>query len=160
MRKEFSLHTTPNVSIKFAVLASSCVPFLFTPIKDLSGNIYVDGGLLANSPFHYLTDTERKETLALAFNLKDHFAADPNILSSFFNYFQRMYVTTYFHQDNALYEKWGHNIMYLETNKINPFHLKATSEEKRELYDLGRKSAHAFLHSKSYPKILRRNSLP
>ena len=158
--KEFSLRATPNIPIKFAVHASSCVPFLFIPIKDPSGNMFNDGGTVSNTPFLYLTEEERAETLSLTFNLKDQSGDGSQTMSSFFNYFQRMFISAYVHQDNALYDAWGHHIMYLETNGINPFHLKATPEEKRGLYELGRKSAVRFLETKAAKRIARRNSLP
>ena len=157
--KEFSLRATPDTPLKFAVQASACIPFLFTPVKDPSGNMFNDGGSVSNTPFQYLTDSERAETLSLTFNLKDKSGDTSQIMSSFFNYFQRMFISAYVHQDMALHEAWGHHIMYLETNDTNPFHLKATPEEKMELYELGRKSAARFLETRAAKRLTRRNSL-
>ena len=158
--KEFSLRATPDVPIKFAVQASSCVPFLFTPIKDSSGNMFNDGAAVSNTPFMYLTDEERAETLSLTFNLKDQSGDGSQTMSSFFHYFMRMFVSAYVHQDKTVYEKWSNRIIYLETNGMNPFYFKATAEEKRELYELGRKSVARFLDAKPAKRVARRNSLP
>ena len=157
--KEFSLRATPDVPIKFAVQASSCVPFLFTPIKDSSGNMFNDGAAVSNTPFMYLTDEERAETLSLTFNLKDQSGDGSQTMSSFFNYFQRVMISAYVHQDKAIYERWSNRIIYLDTNGMNPFYFKATAEEKRELYELGRKSVARFLETKPAKRIARRNSL-
>jgi len=159
VKEEFSLSKTPDVQMKFAVLASSCVPLLFTPIRDLSGNTFIDGGLVAFSPFHHLTDEERSETLGLSFNIHDLFNKSP-LTANILSYLKRIFFSAYLYQDTAMYERWKHNIIYLDTGNAQPFHFAATSEEKEALFQLGRKSVQTFLKVGNVRKHSRRNSSP
>ena len=158
LKKEFSTKETPNVSMKFAVLASSCVPFLFTPVRDLSGSVFVDGALVAFSPFHHLTDSERLETLGLTFDINEMFKQS-QISDSILAYFKRLFLSAYLHHDTSMYEKWDHRVIYLNTNKSEPFNFMATSEEKEALFQAGRKSMEDFL-KKGGRRSARRNSSP
>ena len=65
--KEFSLGKTPDVCLKFAIRASVSIPIIFTPVEDLSGSYFVDGGIISNFPFHVLTDEERERAIGITF---------------------------------------------------------------------------------------------
>lgn len=45
----FSKHTTPNINVITAVLASAALPFVFPPVY-IQGTWYIDGALLDNTP--------------------------------------------------------------------------------------------------------------
>jgi len=160
LKQEFSSKETPNVEIKFAVLASCCVPLLFTPVCDLSGNIFVDGGLTAFTPFYHLNDEERSETLDLTFRIRDLFQKSP-IGDGPFAYFKRLFYSLHNNQDTDTYKKWGERVMYIDTGNAAPFHFGASPEEKENLFQAGRNSAQRFLKSVSeLKKFARRNSSP
>jgi len=160
LKQEFSSKETPNAQIKFAVLASSCVPFLFTPVKDLSGNVFVDGGIVAFSPFYLLTDEERSETLGLTFRIQDLFNKS-SIGDGLLAYFKRLFFSVHNHQDTSIHQTWMRHIIYLDTGDALPFDFKATPEEKEALFQSGRKSATEFLNfANQFQKPARRNSSP
>ena len=160
VKQEFSVKETPTVQMKFAVLASSCVPFLFTPVRDLSGNVFVDGALIAFSPFHHLTEQERAETLGITLRIKDVIDRSPfgdGVLA----YFKRLFFSAHHHHDVAMYETWTRNIIYLETGNARPFDFAATSEEKESIFQSGRKSVLDFLQfGDRSQRPARRNSSP
>ena len=160
LKQEFSSKETPHAQIKFAVLASSCVPFLFTPVQDLSGNVFVDGGLVAFSPFYLLTDEERSETLGLTFRIQDLFNKS-SIGDGLLAYFKRLFFSVYHHQDISIQRTWMRHIIYLDTGNAQPFDFKATAEEKEALFQSGRKGATEFLNlGNQFQKPARRNSSP
>ena len=160
VKQEFSVKETPTVQMKFAVLASSCVPFLFTPVRDLSGNVFVDGALIAFSPFHHLTQEERAETLGITLRIKDVIDRSPfgdGILA----YFKRLFFSAHHHHDVAMYGTWPRHIIYLETGNARPFDFAATSEEKESIFQSGRKSVLDFLQfGDRSQRPARRNSSP
>lgn len=45
----WSHETQPNMPLAFAISTSSCVPFIFSPVK-YRNNMYIDGGLMYNFP--------------------------------------------------------------------------------------------------------------
>ena len=160
LKHEFSLKETPDVPMKFAVLASSCVPLLFTPLKDLSGNVFVDGALVAFSPFYLLTDEERSETLGLTFRIQSLFNKT-SIGDGLLAYFKRCFFSAYNYQEMVVYEKWNRHIIYVDTGDAQPFDFTATTEQKEALFQLGRKSATEFLNfGNRFQKPARRNSSP
>ena len=160
VKQEFSVKETPTVQMKFAVLASSCVPLLFTPVRDLSGNVFVDGALIAFSPFHHLTEQERAETLGITLRIKDVIDRSPfgdGVLA----YFKRLFFSAHHHHDVAMYEIWTRNIIYLDTGNARPFDFAATSEEKESIFQSGRKSVLDFLQfGDRSQRPARRNSSP
>lgn len=69
-RKEtyFSLDTTPNMCVIFALKASIAIPIVFTPVvhkTDHTYAIYVDAGLFNNFPLDYLKKSVLKNTLGI-----------------------------------------------------------------------------------------------
>jgi len=69
-RKEtyFSLDTTPNMCVLFALKASIAIPLVFTPVilkTDKEYAIYVDAGLFNNFPLDYLKKSVLQNTLGI-----------------------------------------------------------------------------------------------
>ena len=160
LKQEFSVKETPDVPMKFAVLSSACVPFLFTPMRDLSGNVFVDGGLVAFSPFNLLTDEERSETLAISFRIQDLFNKS-SIGDGLLAYFKRLFFSGYHHQDRYVQEAWKRHIIYLDTGDAHPFDFTASTEKKEALFQMGRKGALEFLKfGVRSQRPARRNSSP
>ena len=160
VKQEFSVKDTPNVQIKFAVLASSCLPFLFTPVRDLSGNVFVDGAVIAFSPFHHLSEKERAETLNITLRIKDIVERSP-LGDGVLAYFKRLFFSAHYHHDVATYGTWPHHTISLETGNARPLNFAATSEEKERIFQSGRKSTLDFLALRGKFQILaRRNSFP
>jgi predicted acylesterase/phospholipase RssA len=150
---------TPRVPLWFAVRASSSIPFLFTPaLHPETGNSLSDGALISHFPFHHLSDSERRETLGISFNILQ--TSKPasekfNIATFFLNCF----LSAYNHQDRDLYSKWGSSIIDIKCSEHIAVKFNATQEERIEIMNLGRAAAEEFF---SHPKRHggRRNSAP
>jgi NTE family protein len=155
--KEFSIQT-PRVTLLFAVRASMAIPFLFTPLKDDLGNLLVDGALISQFPFYQLSDSERSETIGIAFNIVDSPEFVPE-RHTIITYFVHCIQSAYKHQDRALFLKWGHRIIDIKCNEYISIQFNASNEEKIEIINMGQKAAEAFFLQKG-PVPLRRYSLP
>ena len=51
-----SIHTTPSMRVVDAVRASCGVPFLVPPVRVGPKKLYVDGSVIANYPYSYITE--------------------------------------------------------------------------------------------------------
>jgi NTE family protein len=155
---EFSLQKTPRAELKMAVRASSSIPIYFTPVCDISLNhVYVDGGLVAQLPFHHLTAEERNETIAIAFGNERAEACET---LTFMKYMIKMYYSIYNHQNIELYKDWIHRIIIVPCGNFPSVYFGATSSEKQALIETGREGALKFLSNPpSLRKISRRHSL-
>jgi len=144
--KEFSLKETPTASIKFAVRASLSIPMMFTPATDLSGNMFVDGGVVANFPFHCLTDSERESTIGITLFRKNfNKESTPKPITGILDYFKQLFISAYYNQNRQLYSEWSHRIIHIFSESNSPLHFELGNSEKDELMLLGRESAEKFL---------------
>lgn len=60
----WSVDTTPNMSVVFAIRASCSLPLIFTPIN-YKGNIYIDGGIYNNFPIDYFKTDVIKDVIGI-----------------------------------------------------------------------------------------------
>ena len=136
------------------------VPIYYTPMKDISSNeLYVDGCLIAHFPFHHLTDSERSETLGIAFK-RDIKSSEPLHLGS---YLLKLYHSVYYHHNDELYSKWMHRIIQINCGNFESFNFGADSDQKNALIETGRKSAQDFILNYKWlsgRSPVRRYSLP
>ena len=149
--KEFSVHTTPNTTLLFALRATMSVPGYFTPLIDEETNhYYVDGALLNNYPITLINDTN---VLGLAF---DYSVSSIEKIESIQSYFYQII--------NCLYDKleqiplqYKEKTIYIkfDVSMINFF---LSPEERIKIMELGRKAVNQYLESYNR-KILRRNSI-
>ena len=156
--KEFSRKETPDATLKFALRASISIPMVFTPVEDVSGALFVDGGLVAPFPFHALTDAERAETIGIAFHV-NKFQKTAEKITNILDYFKKLYKSTYYHQDERLYKEWSHRIIVIRPTKGLELNFEATAEEKEGLMLGGRAAAAEFLDAPA-ARPPRRYSLP
>ena len=155
--KEFSIQT-PRVPLIFAVRASMAIPFLFIPLKDTLGDLLVDGALISQFPFHHLSDSERLETIGIAFNIvkPPEFASENHTLTTFFVHCIQ---SAYKHQDRKLFLKWSNRIIDIKCNEYITIQFNASNQQKIEIMNTGRKAANDFFMKKG-PHPSRRYSLP
>jgi predicted acylesterase/phospholipase RssA len=133
---EFSVAKTPNESVITAIRASGSVPFYFTPIRDtITGDILVDGGIVNNVPFKYLTETERIETLVIA--LRDS-AIDTFKGESIAEYCMRIfacYYVTRYREIDVVKEQ----ICYVSCGSLGPFNTSITAESRIAIINAAQK---------------------
>uniref|UniRef100_A0A6C0DE36 PNPLA domain-containing protein n=1 Tax=viral metagenome TaxID=1070528 RepID=A0A6C0DE36_9ZZZZ len=139
---EFSLLTSPSMKIATALQASMCIPFLFIPVED-SESKYVDGGIVFNFPFHYLTTEERIETIGLAFDDTDMIptTSDTPIMSYMYNIYKSIYTP----QNEILKNEWEHRIIYIPCSKYSSIVFDASEEIKMAMISSGEKAVDAFV---------------
>jgi len=157
MPHEFSSDRTPRAELRMAVRASMCIPFLFTPVKDgATGALLVDGGIIAHFPFYHLSDSERADTIGIAFQKDDaQFDMSSMNLSEFSI---RVFLSLYKHQNEALYKDWGHQIINVSC-KFSGLNFDADTEIKLGIMEAGRKAALEFCSRRTKTSITRRYSV-
>ena len=143
--QEFSAKKTPNNSILMAVKASMSIPIYFSPVRDPVSQHYLsDGGVYFASPFKYLTDDERRNTLSIAFNDKHKPKKDIIGLSE---YLTQLYYCLDYQTSLDLRHHWEHNILYIDCTRVSIMQFEASQEDKGILMEAGRRGAEDFLMS-------------
>ena len=148
--KEFSVDTTPNKTILFALRATMSVPGYFTPLLDPDTNhYYVDGALLNNYPITLIDDTN---VLGLAFDYKA-------------NYIEKIEsIQSYFYQlIGCLYDKleeiplqYKEKTIYIKCD-ISMIDFFASQDERINLMSIGKNAVLQYFE-KNNSKIERRKS--
>ena len=149
--KEFSLKTSPNATILFALRSSMALPGYFTPILDpVSNHYYVDGALINNYPIDLIeTDT------VLGINFKTENKTIEKI-ESIQSYFYQLFTCLY-SKTQEISEKSKMKTVYIDC-KTSTLDFSATEEERVKIMDSGREAVKEFLKNKSiFTK--RRNSI-
>jgi predicted acylesterase/phospholipase RssA len=139
--KEFSLKETPTVTLKFALRASAAIPMIFTPVVDMSGSMFVDGGVITSFPFYNLTPSERHSTIGICFEINKTTVKIENIL----DYFKQLYFSVYHHQRKIILEEWTHKIIVISPKESSSLRFQAGVEEKEQILEEGRVAAENFL---------------
>ncbi len=143
LAQEFSAKATPAVAVKMALRASMCIPFYFTPVQDLSGQTFVDGGLISHLPIYMISEEECESTLCLAFS-QDH-KPRPGPIQDFLGFLSQVYYSFDHHQIRFLSKKWKDRFVFLPCGNFASVHFEAAADEKIELIESGRRGMEAFL---------------
>jgi len=137
--KEFSSKLTPDVSFVFALRASMSLPMYFTPVKDeISGHLFVDGGVIHNFPLNCLTEEEKETALGISFLYSKNIVED---IPDFFGFVGQLYNcgfnprTYQVQKDNRL------RCIIIPTGSMSAYNFDLTKEFREELIQLGRKAA-------------------
>lgn len=149
--EDISYLTHPNISLIDAIIMSSSIPLLFTPII-MENKCYIDGGVCANYPLKYCIDSGKKEDEILGFcnqydcQQKNYIDNDSNlmdlVLCLFFKTFDNL-------TSNLINPKIKYEIIF-DVKYISLHYLKSaiTSKEMRkEIYQKGAEKAKDFITS-------------
>lgn len=74
----FDYKLTPNISVKQAILASSCIPIFFSRQK-INNNYFIDGGFCNNFPIEYANNSNKILGIYLVNNENNNINSDVNI---------------------------------------------------------------------------------
>lgn len=153
--EDISYLTHPNISLIDAIIMSSSIPLLFTPII-MENKCYIDGGVCANYPLKYCIDSGKNEDEILGFcnqydcQQKNYIDNDSNlmdlVLCLFFKTFDNL-------TSNLINPKIKYEIIF-DVKYISLHYLKSaiTSKEMRkEIYQKGSERAKEFIAS-TFPK--------
>lgn len=153
--EDISYLTHPNISLIDAIMLSSSIPLLFTPII-MENKCYIDGGVCANYPLKYCIDSGKNEDEILGFcnqydcQQKNYIDSESNLLDLvlclFFKTFDNL-------TSNLVNPKIKYEIIF-DVKYISLHYLKSaiTSKEMRkEIYQKGTETAKEFIAS-TFPK--------
>jgi NTE family protein len=155
--EEFSIKT-PRVPMWLSVRASTSIPLLFTPVKHPeTGHLIVDGALISQFPFYFLSDTEKAQSLGICFNIQ--IVNEQIEKYSFIKFFINCYHSVYKSHDRDLFAKWGHRIIDIKCDESLTVAFNASQEQKQMIINSGLTAAKKFLSSLKH-KPARRYSLP
>jgi NTE family protein len=151
--KEFSVYTTPDISLIFALRASMSIPGYFTPVVDsVTDHYYVDGALLNNYPITLVDDTN---ILGLSFDYSTTYIEKIESIQSYFN----QLISCIYDKLEEIPLKYKEKTIYIKcsASTINFF---LSEEERVELMEVGRRAVINYLESNFFiKKIARRNSI-
>lgn len=132
--KIFSGDLTPNYPVVDAILASCAIPLYFQPCTDMdNGNILMDGGVITNIPFLYLTPEEQRVTLGIILKRRIEYQEHLEPIDMFT---RPMFIG--FREISNLEENLFQANMVIVTTRINnPIAFNLTNEDKQGLYQEG-----------------------
>ena len=151
--EEFSARLTPDVDVCFAVQASMSIPVYFTPLRHpVSSHMYLDGGILCSSPFHYLSEEEKAHTLSIVFG-DSHKPRES--IETLLEFLSQVYYSTDFDHSVGLKNSWPKQTITVPCAGINTIDFEANHEEKERIITAGYKAAEAFLRTPGRPPVRR-----
>jgi predicted acylesterase/phospholipase RssA len=149
--EDISYLTHPNISLIDAIIMSSSIPLLFTPII-MDNKCYIDGGVCANYPLKYCIDSGKNEDEVLGFcnqydcQQKNYIDNDSNlmdlILCLFFKTFDNL-------TSNLVNPKIKYELIF-DVKYISLHYLKSaisSKEMRKEIYQKGTEKAKDFITS-------------
>ena len=149
--KEFSVHTTPDISLIFALRASMSIPGYFTPLVDpVTGHYYVDGALLNNYPITLVNDTN---ILGISFDYSPVYIDKIESIQSYFN----QLISCFYNKLEEIPLKYKEKTIYIKCS-VSTINFFLSEEERVELMEVGRRAVITYLES-NVKKIIRRNSI-
>jgi len=155
--QEFSVKTSPNIEIRFAIQASMCIPVYFTPLAHPdTGHLFLDGGVHSSSPFRHLSDEEKQQTLSISFG-DMHKPRDK--IETFYEFISQLYYSTDFEYSLELKEQWPTNTIIIPCDGINSVNFEIDQESKEKIIEAGRKATDTFLATPTKSPV-RRFSAP
>jgi NTE family protein len=155
--REFSEKKTPNISLVTSLMASMCIPVYFVPVKDPeTGHLLVDGGVLHNFPFAFLTTDEQESALGITFS-EDHVKVKK--IGSVYQYFQQIYAGFYLPRTLDVWNKHRDKIIIIPCGDYPLWDFEASTEAKERLIQLGYDASMVFLKNSIRPQITRRYSV-
>jgi NTE family protein len=156
--KEFSKEKTPDVELLFALRSSMSLPLYYTPVREgMTGDTYVDGGVLHNLPMAFLREEELHTTWGCMFSQPEGAHSDP--MESVFSYMKHLYNSMLQMRYEGLLVPMNHRICRIPCGHISPVHFSATSAERAAMLDYGARAAETFLYGPPGWRIVRRNSV-
>lgn len=150
--REFSAAVTPDVQVVQALRASMSIPIYFAPVKAPDGHLIVDGGVITHMPFALLNRDERETTLSITF-ATDHLNS-PKI-ETFSAFLAQLYASLHLYHDDDVQNAWTDRTVRLPCGDFPSTHFQASSEEKIQLIDSGRRGMEEFLATKGRAPLRR-----
>lgn len=129
----FDYINSPNMEISLAIQISSCIPFVFKPIK-YNGYTFVDGGCIRNFPINIFENSDVK-TIALEL-ISDYDNKDSEIIN-FTNYSKSIISTIHNAANKIMNTNPNIKIIKINTGHINSTDFDISTDEKKKLIEKG-----------------------
>jgi predicted acylesterase/phospholipase RssA len=139
--KEFSYKETPTTQVAFAIRASISLPVIFTPVRDSNGRMYVDGGIIHNTPFAFLSQEEIKYSLGIHFDTSTSSIGDVSMLDAC----KSLYTSMTRLRNESLLKKYRDYLIYVPMLGELPIRDSYSFEYKNHLIKIGERACKAFL---------------
>ena len=155
--EEFSAAVSPGIEVCFGVQASMSIPVYFTPLQHpVSSHLYLDGGIMCSSPFLYLPEEEKQNTLNVIFG-DAHKPREK--IETLFEFLSQVYYSMDFEYSLQQTKGWEKQTISVPCHGINTTDFEAGPETKEEIMWSGYRAAQKFLRAPGPPPV-RRFSTP
>lgn len=136
----FSVDTHPDMLILDAIRASCTIPFIFTPWKSPSGDLYCDGAMLEQCPWFHVKD--KNHTLVIACHRSQVFGPtkESTTIETFVEYCMRVLVT---HRPRLCRER--PTLWISVESEVSSMNFDITTEERSSLFKEGEAAAVSWL---------------
>lgn len=135
----FSVDTHPNMLILDAIRASCTIPFIFTPWRSPSGDLYCDGAILEQCPWFHIP--QKKETLVIACDKSQIFGpAKKCSIETFMEYCMRVLIVKRPRLCKEKPRAW-----IAVCSNVSSMNFDITVEERLTLFQAGEAAATAWL---------------
>jgi predicted acylesterase/phospholipase RssA len=138
--KEFSASKTPTVSIAFAIRASISLPVIFTPVRDVKA-MYMDGGIIHNTPLPFLTEAEIRDTLCFHFDMSHTNVADMSLMDAC----KCIYTSMTKLRNDAIVQKYKENTICVPMHGELPIQDSYSLPYRNRLIQKGEDACNSFL---------------
>jgi predicted acylesterase/phospholipase RssA len=135
-----------NVPVIKAILASSCIPFVFRP-QQINDSLYVDGGFLTNVLMTIIPESEHDKTLSFSIIHSDpHISPAKLKTMNPVDYVYKMYKTSCLYERKKTPMKNNLDLFYDKGNGLTSW----TTIEQDEMMLVGRTLTQNFLTERGY----------
>lgn len=135
-----------NVPVIKAILASSCIPFVFRP-QQINDSLYVDGGFLTNVLMTVIPESEHEKTLSFSIIHSDpHISPAKLKTMNPVDYVYKMYKTSCLYERKKTPMKHNLDLFYDKGNGLTSW----TTIEQDEMMLVGRTLTQNFLTERGY----------
>jgi len=135
-----------NVPVIKAILASSCIPFVFRP-QQINDSLYVDGGFLTNVLMTIIPESEHDKTLSFSIIHSDpHISPAKLKTMNPVDYVYKMYKTSCLYERKKTPMKNNLDLFYDKGNGLTSW----TTIEQDEMILVGRTLTQNFLTERGY----------
>ncbi len=154
--KEYSLTKTPTIQIVEALFATMALPIYFMPSLDQeTGHYMLDGGIINNNAYMFLTEEEKKESLSFVFSWSH---TNKEVVEDFFSFLNQIHGCLYVPKFSFTDEDLTRTII-LPEGDFPSWNFEATLDEKMYLIKRAKEATITFLNEKVKNKIVRRYSV-
>ena len=154
--KEYSLTKTPNIQIVEALFATMALPIYFMPsVDEETGHLMLDGGIINNNAYMYLSEEEKKESLSFVFSWNH---TRKEVIEDFFTFLNQIHGCLYVPKFQFTDEDLLRTII-LPEGDFPSWNFEATMDEKMYLIKRARDATADFFKERLKTCITRRYSV-